>query len=412
MKKQRNKAFTLVEVLIVVLIIATLAGAAMPFYRRAVEKSRTATALNVIDSIAQAEQSFFMATGRYTTDYKELEKNFTDKQGQTAQDQSLAMQYFDVTLNGTEKGEGIVKAARSDGSYIIGKFYEGGRVCCYQKNDTGFCASMYLDICNLGGEVFQTCTANTCVVGADTTNLTCQGDNSCRNMTSLNNADLTSLTCSGDRACQDITNFTGENLQTLDCQGFAVCNGMTGLVGQNITSMVCKGDYACNNMNSFNSTELTSLSCEGSNACSYMKEFTGDSLQTLNCSGTNACSLLYAFKGASLTSLNCEGSRACFTMNALTGNNLTSLNCNGDYSCYSMSSLSGSNFTSLNCSGSNACSGMSSFTGNAGTVITLDANYSTAAFNNAYAGTIICPDNSCVTAMSAKYKSATVTLAN
>ncbi len=408
-KKDRRKAFTLVEVLIVVLIIATLTAVALPIYRKAVEKSQAATALNVLNSIAVAEQSFFMAAGRYTTNYGELEENFADKQGQYAQDKTLTLKYFDVTLNGTEKGKGVVKAARSDGSYTLGKYYDGGRICCYQKNDTGFCDKLDIETCNLAEDVSQTCTSNSCVVEADTTLLTCRGENSCRDM-SMTGGNLTSLICEGDRACYNMTSFTGENLKTLDCQGFSVCNNLTALTGGDISSLVCSGDYACNNMQSFNSDYLTELSCEGSTACSYMKSFTGDNLQTLNCQGSNACSLMTALSGESLTSLTCQGERACFNMTSLSGQNLTSLSCNGNYSCYSMSSLSGTNFTSLNCSGDRACNNMASFIGNTGTVITLDSNYSTAAFNSAYAGRIICPDSACVSSMTSKYKNATVTI--
>lgn len=408
-RRRSKKAFTLIETLIVVLIIATLTAVAMPIYRKAVEKSQAATALNVLGSIAAAEQSFFMAAGRYTMDYSELEENFADKHGQYAQDKTLTLKYFDVTLNGTERGKGVVKAARNDGSYVLGKYYDDGRICCYQKTDTSFCDKLNLETCNLSEEVSQTCTSNSCVVGADTTELTCHGENSCRDM-SMTGSNLTSLVCNGDRACYNMTSFTGENLETLDCQGFSVCNNLTALTGSNISKLVCQGDYACNNMQSFNSDYLTELSCEGSTACSYMKSFTGDNLQTLNCTGSNACSLMTALTGESLTSLTCEGARSCFNMNSLSGQNLTSLSCNGDYSCYSMSSLSGTNFTSLECSGDRACNNMPSFTGNAATVITLDSHYSTTAFNSAYAGTIICPDSACISSMSSKYKNATVTL--
>ena len=62
----KNKAFTLVELLVVVLIIGILAAIAVPQYRLAVEKSRVAQVISAISSIAQAQEVYYMATGHYT----------------------------------------------------------------------------------------------------------------------------------------------------------------------------------------------------------------------------------------------------------------------------------------------------------------------------------------------------------
>ena len=64
----KNAGFTLIELLVVVLIIGTLAAVALPQYQVAVLKSRVATTMSAVKTIAEAAEVYYMANGEYPDD--------------------------------------------------------------------------------------------------------------------------------------------------------------------------------------------------------------------------------------------------------------------------------------------------------------------------------------------------------
>lgn len=71
-----DKAFTLIEILVVVLIIGILAAIALPQYQKAVLKADLHRGINLVESLYQAQQAYYLATGDFAGDIDMLDVSF------------------------------------------------------------------------------------------------------------------------------------------------------------------------------------------------------------------------------------------------------------------------------------------------------------------------------------------------
>ena len=74
-----KKAFTLLELLVVVLIIGILAAVALPQYRKAVGRAELAQVISATKAITNAQERFYLANGSYTTNLQDLDINLPNE---------------------------------------------------------------------------------------------------------------------------------------------------------------------------------------------------------------------------------------------------------------------------------------------------------------------------------------------
>lgn len=68
-----KRAFTLIELLIVLVVIAILATLTLPVYQKYIESSKMAEAYMHLGAIKRAQQMFFQDEGKYAEDMSELD---------------------------------------------------------------------------------------------------------------------------------------------------------------------------------------------------------------------------------------------------------------------------------------------------------------------------------------------------
>ncbi|MDR0645724.1 MAG: prepilin-type N-terminal cleavage/methylation domain-containing protein, partial [Elusimicrobiota bacterium] len=69
MNTTNKKAFTLIEMLVVVLIIGILAAIALPQYQKSVQKTRGAQLYTLVKSFVEAQKRYYLINGEYSTKF-------------------------------------------------------------------------------------------------------------------------------------------------------------------------------------------------------------------------------------------------------------------------------------------------------------------------------------------------------
>ena len=158
----RLGGFTLIELLVVVLIIGILAAMAMPQYFKAVERSRMAEAVTLMDSVAKAQRRKFMQKNRYASRFEGLDvspKGATGRSYFTKGDPVTGAggNGFEIYLAMSDFTAGGVLASRMvDGNdrhpslqyqYALLRDYQGDNVSCWGFNQAG--RELCADFCGI-----------------------------------------------------------------------------------------------------------------------------------------------------------------------------------------------------------------------------------------------------------------------
>ena len=128
--QKKNKGFTLIEMLVVVLIIGILASVALPQYRLAVEKTKISQAYEIMSSISKAQSLYYIVHNKYSTNFDKLEIDlpFSDNGG------TIEALGFQWSKWGSKDGMAACKMYQK-GKYCLQVDYYRQRYTCCSEND-------------------------------------------------------------------------------------------------------------------------------------------------------------------------------------------------------------------------------------------------------------------------------------
>lgn len=123
----KNRAFTLMELIVTIIVVGILASLALPRFFYTIEKSRTAEAISILETLRNAQEIYKLEKGAYTVTLTSLDVTITPK-------------YF---LTPTVSANPIASIQRSAGGYnYTFKIDSVGTVTCTGITPANICVRL------------------------------------------------------------------------------------------------------------------------------------------------------------------------------------------------------------------------------------------------------------------------------
>ena len=162
----RLGGFTLIELLVVVLIIGILAAMALPQYFKAVERTRMAEAITLMDSVVKAQRRKLMQTNRYADDFRGLDVSpkgarsnyyFTkrDPSGRGGNGFIITLNYGGSSVTASRTFNGSSSSSSLQYQYQLERDYQSDYTSCWGINQAG--KELCMDFCGIDTPAWSWC---------------------------------------------------------------------------------------------------------------------------------------------------------------------------------------------------------------------------------------------------------------
>ncbi len=136
-KMRGQRAFTLVELMVVIIIVGVLASLAMPRFSNTIEKSRIAEAINILQTLRDAQEVYSLENAGYTADINDLD--VTIPVSRNFNDPTLATADPIVSIERNAGGYQYTLSIDADGAVSCGGTVNPAEVCTILGCPGGTC---------------------------------------------------------------------------------------------------------------------------------------------------------------------------------------------------------------------------------------------------------------------------------
>ena len=142
-----KKAFTLIELLIVILVIGILAAMGIPQYFKAVEKSRIAEANNMFANIKNSQERYHLKKLNYTNNWEEIDIGVKNASGVDCTGTgACTLKFFNIQVVSNSNSNFLINATRLGttqryGSYVVNYLGPAGTISC----NNAYCSAELID---------------------------------------------------------------------------------------------------------------------------------------------------------------------------------------------------------------------------------------------------------------------------